>query len=65
MWRAVLQIATKPYSGAGLVLVAVVVDSSSSTARSVSTRPNQGFGRPVAWCAPVLHGLHHVYERWA
>jgi len=49
------------------VLVAVVVDSSGSTAHSVSTRPNRGFGRPVAWCAPVLHALHHVYERraWA
>jgi len=49
------------------VLVAVVVDSSGSTARSVSARPNRGFGRPVAWCAPVLHGVHHIYERraWA
>jgi hypothetical protein len=33
------------------VLVAVVVDWSGSTAYSVSTRPNRGFARPVAWCA--------------
>src|SRR5712691_9252858 len=57
---AVLQIATEPYSGAGLVLVAVVVDSSGSTARSVSTRPNRGFGRPVAWCA---HGAARLASR--
>ena len=28
-----------------------VVDWSGSTARSVSTRPNRDFARPVAWCA--------------
>ncbi len=38
--------------------VAVVVDWSGSTARSVSTRPNRGFARPVAWSAPNSEGRH-------
>jgi len=54
----VLQIATQPYSGVGLVLVAVVVDSSGSSARSVSTRPEPGLRPTIRLVRPVLHGLH-------